>query len=82
MIRSPILCDMFQKEERRRFETELLEKRLEDSIHILRQYNFKEENAQLFVQNLHNQVYAQINDAAYRDLITSPGKKRKSLSPT
>ena len=53
IIRSPMLCDMFHKEERKRFETEQIEKRLQESIHILRQYNFDEGNAEPFVSNLH-----------------------------
>ena len=41
MIRSPKLCDLFYKTERRIYEKEMLEKIYNESIQTLHQYDFK-----------------------------------------
>ena len=67
MIRSPKLCDMMYKAERKRFEKEQLEKINQESIHTLRQYNFDSDNASGFVERIHTTIHKLLEDPYYSE---------------
>ena len=49
MVRSPKLCDLVYKAERKRFTAEKLKELQEKSVFTLRQYKFDDKNAEKFV---------------------------------
>ena len=62
MIKSPKLCDLMFKAERKRYNKKQLEKLHEQSVLVLRQYEFTPENAQVFVDKFHKVLVEQTGD--------------------
>ena len=56
MIRSPKLCDLIYKTERKRYNEDKLREIHEKSVFTLRQYKFDEKTADSFVEDIYSTV--------------------------
>lgn len=56
VIRSPLLCNVFYKTERKLYEKEKLDSINQQCVLTTRQYNLTPENATGFIKKLHKQV--------------------------
>ena len=61
MIKSPKMCNMLHKAERKRYSAEQLKQVNDSAILTLRQYKF-DENADMFVEKIHGVVVDQLVD--------------------
>ena len=66
MVRFPLLCDVFHKEERKKFNKIEIEKDDQDAIMFLRQYKVDETNAQSFIENLVQTIHSLLDDKTKR----------------
>lgn len=62
MIRSPKMCDLLHKTERRRFTQEKLEELTQQSVFLLRQYQMDHKNGEHFVESVYDQVTNQVKN--------------------
>ena len=69
MIRSPRMCDLLYKAERKKFSTEKIKAMQESAVLTLRQYKFDEKSADQFVENIFTKLDKQVNTdvATFRD---------------
>ena len=65
MIRSPRMCNLLYKAERKRYTEEHIIKLNESSIHTLRQYRFEESKADQFVDNVYSTLVGQVADEKF-----------------
>lgn len=71
MMRSPHMCDLFYKTERKLYDKERLALLTQQSVFQLRQYQMSHENGEKFVESVYDMVNIQvIND--YRDRSPAP----------
>ena len=61
MLKSPKMCDLFFKYEKKNQTLEMFKKTQEDAIFTLRQYRF-DENAKKFVKDVYEAVQDQVNE--------------------
>ena len=61
MLKSPKMCDLFFKYEKKNKYEQMFKKMQDDAIFTLRQYRF-DENAELFVKQVHEAVQDQVNE--------------------